>query len=150
MLGDPTIVVAVSDTLGVAIVGATATVAAAAFAGPVTARLTRKAAADAARATINAAQAQSVATLSAAEAQSRATVDAAEKQRSGTVDVAAHNRFAEWQNRKRETYADFLVLARPAARRGRADDGSNDAFVAQGERVVLVAFSSLRERVRPL
>lgn len=100
-------------------------------------------------ATVTGAVAGVVGAIVGANKTAKATQHSAHTQKQASIETAAQERFAAWQNKKRETYAEFLALARPASRRGSAED-SNDKYVAQGQEVMLAAFEELQAIVRPL
>ena len=96
-----------------------------------------------------AASRQAASTLAAARAQSEATITSAEKQSGASVLNAESERFAAWQMHKRSVYASFIGAARNVSQAPGSSE-ARDAYLTQGDQVLLVASKDLRDRLQPL
>lgn len=99
-----------------------------------------------AKVTREAAAAQSEATLKVAAAQSQAALEVAKDQNKTTHAEGARVRFANWQLRKREVYAELLEAAR-AHREEPSDKTAESAFFFQAHRAMLFSNKELRDEL---
>ena len=80
----------------------------------------------------------------ASRKQSETTLKTAEAQNRATHEEGARDRFANWQVRKRDVYAEFLKAGR-AYRETPTNPDAKSGFYAQLDRVMLVANRELRD-----
>lgn len=72
---------------------------------------------------------------------------ASRRQAEANHEEGARGRFANWQLRKRDIYAEFLAQAR-AYREDPSSDEARLAFLSQSDRVMLAANKELRKSMR--
>ncbi len=95
------------------------------------------------KATLDAAEAQNQVTLKVADAQNRTTLEIAKAQNESAHEEGGRVRFANWQLKKREVYAEFLERAR-AHRDDTSNQEAENEFFFHAHRSMLFSNKELR------